>query len=209
MQQLKTRTKSLQIEEQKIELRKNLRLSRSLLDEETRKRVDNGVFQNLISMFEFKGCGYLLTYVSVGEEVDTRAIISYALLHNKTVAVPRCIPSENKLEFYRIESLDELKQSRFGLLEPDADPDKKVEKSLCGLCLVPGLSFDRFGNRLGYGGGYYDRYLERFSSVTIGLCRSHLLSEEKLPCDFHDKQVKLILTEREIIRPDCSMQQCN
>lgn len=209
MQQFRTKINSLQIEEQKTELRKVLRFSRSLLDEETRKRVDNGVFQNLISMFEFKGCQFLLAYVSVGEEVDTRAIIAHALLHNKTVAVPRCIPGENRLEFYRIESLDELKESRFGLLEPDADPDKKVVKPVCGLCLVPGLSFDRFGNRLGYGGGYYDRYLERFSSVTIGLCRSQLLSSEILPCDFHDKQVTLVLTEKEIIRPDSSMRQCN
>lgn len=185
---------------QKAEWRKTLKTKRSALDIQEQNRIDMAILQNVISMSEFQSCGMLLTYVSMEDEVNTRDIIEFALKNGKKVAVPRTIPAEKVMEFYEIESLDELTPGKYGIPEPNANPDKKVMKPYRALCLVPGLSFDLTGNRLGYGGGYYDRYLEEFTGVTVGLCRSQMLSKTTLPHEAYDIRVRLVVTENDIIR---------
>jgi 5-formyltetrahydrofolate cyclo-ligase len=189
------------IESEKTELRKTYRSIRSALSDTERKRIDTEIFENLITLPEFKACHLLLSYVSVGEEVDTRWIIRLALKERKAVAVPRCLCGTDELEFYKIDSIECMVPGSFGLPEPADEPEKKVEKASCDICLLPGLAFDAEGYRLGYGRGYYDRYLEGFGGVTVGLCRSQALSPKRLPRGLHDIKTMLIVTEKEIIRP--------
>jgi 5-formyltetrahydrofolate cyclo-ligase len=103
-------------------------------------------------------------YVSVGDEVDTRAIITWALSVGKRVCVPKVV--EGTLRFVAIQSLAECVPSKFGLLEPlslvaTAEPDVQV---------IPMLAFNDRAFRLGYGKGYYDAYLKTYRGTTIGLC---------------------------------------
>ena len=140
----------------------------------------------------------VFTYVSKELEVDTFAIIRAAWANGKKVAVPKCV-SNNQLDFYYIESMDDLEEGTFGVKEPIAERCQKVTDLSKGLCIVPGLSFDAEGYRLGYGKGYYDRFLSKFGGDTVGLCYSNCI-KWKLPHGKYDRAVDVIVTDRYIRR---------
>jgi 5-formyltetrahydrofolate cyclo-ligase len=189
-----------QVEAKKAEIREKCRILRAAIKAPEKERMDALIFENLVSLPEFSACSLLLTYVSVGDEPDTRAIIDFALKSGRAVAVPRCLTGRDELEFYIIDKLDSLKCGKSGLYEPEPDAYKRIEKTAGGLCLLPGLCFDKNGGRLGYGRGYYDRFLDGFCGVAAGLCLSPLLSGENLPCGPFDRPVELIVTDKGIIR---------
>ena len=114
------------------------------------------------------------------------------------VAVPKCIPKQKQLDFFFINSFDDLSEGKFGILEPD---EKKCERALKfkkdSLCIVPGLSFDIHGFRLGYGGGYYDRFINKFEGYTVGLCYSNCVRNE-VPIEKFDMQVDFLITDKSI-----------
>lgn len=136
----------------------------------------------------------LLLYVSKGSEPDTWTILDRALEEGKQVYAPRCLDGRGAMGFFRVESREQLMPGRFGLLEPDETCCPKLGKLREALCLVPGLAFDREGFRLGYGKGYYDRFLAGYSGEAVGLCYQPLVVP-KLPRDGYDQKVHLILTE--------------
>lgn len=128
-----------------------------------RNEYSSKIHERLFTLNEFKESNKLFTFVSFGSEVNTTSIIDRALQMNKEVYVPKV--EANSMEFYRINSIEGLVRSKFGILEPDSDKLHKYTSSQSdkgkGLILLPGLAFDKFGNRIGYGAGYYDRYLGR------------------------------------------------
>ena len=117
----------------------------------------------------------ILTYVSTAIEVDTREIIRVALSEGKRVACPRCIDG------------------------PEALPQRLYQGSSHPICIVPGLAFDRWGYRLGYGKGYYDRFLSGYRGWTVGLCYSDCV-EYKLPHGHYDRAVDRLITEKYLRR---------
>ena len=129
----------------------------------------------------------LLCYVSTADEIDTVGIISDALERGKSVFVPKCTDQKGVMIFYRISSLDDLHVDRYGIREPiDTCAEKAwAQSDKSALCVVPALCCDSNGNRLGYGGGYYDRFLRGFSGKTVCLCYSRF-SDIKLPVEEHD-----------------------
>ncbi len=183
----------------KKELREKLRKKRAAITTQDRARMSGEILSNLLSLEEYKNCGTVLTYVSTPSEVDTFPLIENALKSGKKVAVPCCIEGKPIIEFYFIDSVDELAYGSFGLLEPHMITEKKcVDDS--GFCILPGLAFDRTGARLGYGKGYYDRFLQNFNGVTAGLCFSTILSNKPLPMGRYDLPASIVITDREIIR---------
>jgi 5-formyltetrahydrofolate cyclo-ligase len=184
---------------QKSELRNKYKLQRLSMRNEEKIFIDKMIIERLLSIYGFSYSKWLFSYVSMGDEVDTREIINLSLKSGKRVAVPRSYPERNVMVFYEIKSLEELKSGKYGILEPDEDPDRRIQNPSSAVCLVPGLSFDRTGNRLGYGGGYYDRFLKDFNGLSVGLCRSGQISNINLPQDAYDVPVKRIVTENEII----------
>lgn len=153
----------------KSEIRKSMKARRNELSETIRKEYDNDIRSKLIDLKDFRECDMLFTYVSFGSEVDTIAIIESAFKYNKKLFVPRVEANKGlNMNFYEIHSIDGLIRSKFGILEPDVRTHDKyvsTEKSTNPsdkrkLMLLPGLAFDKQGNRIGYGAGYYDRYLE-------------------------------------------------
>lgn len=189
----------MNLHDTKIEMRRKFKKMRDELDEATRADFNRKIFYYVTNLNEYKDCQVLFTYVSVKNEVDTIKIIEHALSCGKTVAVPKTIPERHEMEFYCIHSLNDLQPSKFGLLEPDL---KKCKRTgfYSGFCIIPGLSFDKNGGRLGYGGGYYDRFLVRFRGVMTGLCYSNLFSNEILPQGRFDIAVDYVVTDKIVFK---------
>ena len=191
---------AVDIRPQKDMLRKGIKEKRKSLSFEEKARRDKKISNKLYSLWQYREANVILTYVSTDNEVDTRCIIETALNAKKKVAVPFCVPNTPHLmKFYFINSLSQLEKGSFGVLEPNPNICEELKDFSNGLCLVPALSFDKKGYRLGYGKGYYDRFLSKFDGKTVGLCYEEFLSEE-LPNGKYDKQVQTIITDREIIK---------
>lgn len=184
----------------KKELRTAIRAQRAGTAPEERARMSARILQRLISLPEYRGTGTLLTYVSLPQEVDTMPLIEAALNDGKRVAVPRCLPGRPLIDFYYIRGAQDLYPGSYGLMEPQPLPENFCPPR-AGFCVVPGLAFDRRGMRLGYGSGYYDRFLQRFTGTAAGVCFSNILTAKPLPAGRYDLPVPIVVTDREIIRP--------
>ena len=185
------------IKEVKINLRLRYRGIRENMDAEKKGEMDSTIQSRLLSLREYSKADTIFTYVSKKIEVDTIGLISAALLNHKLVAVPRCVPNTYDMEFYYINSLKDLEKGSFGVLEPIVQKCSIVTDYSKGLCVVPGLSFDAQGYRLGYGKGYYDRFLSQFSGTTVGICYTSCV-QWNLPHGYYDKPVDLLITEKYI-----------
>lgn len=176
-------------------LRKHFKDIRSGMSLNEREQADKAVQQALLSSREYKDCSMVLAYVSSDIEVSTAEIISEAL-KSKTVLCPRCEKSGNVMHFYKIESTDDLKEGRFGIFEPDENCElcSDLENAVC---IVPALSYDKNGYRLGFGMGFYDRFLADFKGLKLGLCYENCLSES-LVHDSYDIPVDKIFTDKDI-----------
>lgn len=189
------------IREYKSSLRKKIRAKRESMSTEMKAELDGRIFNNIIKLRQYKLNKTILTYVSTRIEVDTFALIERALKDNKRVAVPRCVDNSREMEFYCITSLDQLEPRTFGVLEPIKEKCEILTDYTRGLCIVPGLAFDFEGYRLGYGKGYYDRFLGRFKGDTVGICYSSCV-KWKLVHGHYDKNTNLLVTEKYIRRTD-------
>lgn len=175
-------------------LYKNIRSSFSLSE---KKYYDNCIFIRLINSQEFKSSDLILTYVSFNNEVDTIELIDYCLSNSKRVAVPVCFDNKSML-FYEIENFSELFKGKYGILSVDISNKKPVENFSNSLCIVPAFTFDVYGNRIGYGGGFYDRFLEKKKIKTIGLCFERNFCLNKINSDSFDIPVDYIITENNL-----------
>ena len=165
---------------------------------ENKSEKDESIFRNLISLPEYTSAKTILAYASLEGEINTDRLIEYSLSDGKRVALPKCADGEGNMDFYIINSLSDLKKGYFGLREPDPEKCEKVEDFSSSLLIVPGLIFDGAGYRLGYGGGYYDKFIKNFSFISVGLCYNSLIINEVVR-ENHDKSVDIIISENEII----------
>lgn len=164
-----------------------------------RRAKDEAIQKALLRLPEYGDSRILLAYVSARDEVFTGDVIEGGLKAGKAVYVPYC-PSENRpMEFYRILSREELRPGAYGILEPEPNPSRRYGGEEQTLCIVPGLAFTHEGFRLGYGKGYYDRFLAGQNIKTLGLCYEELMLP-RLPVEAHDRPVDLVLTEQEIYK---------
>lgn len=158
------------IREYKKELRARYRKVRTDMSPQLKDKLDEGIFRKLVSTDAYKNCQVLLTYVSTAIEVDTFRIIKQAFADGKTVAVPRCVDGTRDMIFYIIESLDQLETGSFSVLEPVPEKCAELKEFDGAVCIVPGLAYDMDGYRLGYGKGYYDRFLSAHDGMyNIGI----------------------------------------
>lgn len=159
------------IRDYKTQLRNRCKDVRTGYDEETKKEKDRKIFERVVSSSAYMSNQILLTYVSTDIEVDTRELIKRALADKKRVAVPRCITDTRDMDFYFIKGEEDLEKGTFGVMEPVPSKCVKAYAFETSLCIIPGLAFDMKGYRLGYGKGYYDRFLSAHPKLTkMGLC---------------------------------------
>ncbi len=135
--------------------------------------------------------------VSRDREVSTIPIIERAWSSGKTVVVPKCDSNNHTMKFYRITSFSQLETVYFGLKEPIVEQTMYYKPEEIDLMIVPGVVFSRNGYRIGYGGGYYDRYLARFRGMKISLAFTVQLQKE-VPFERHDVPVEAIITNEGI-----------
>lgn len=178
-------------------LRKQLLKIRSELPIEYRKTADKAIIQNLLAMKEYEQADIIFTYVSTKEEVNTRKLIKHALSRKKTVAIPRCL-EKGIMRAYRIKNPEELQPGKYGILEP-LEECEELKPERISLAVIPCVACSRNGVRLGYGGGYYDRYLPQTSACKIVLCREKMLWDD-IPEESHDCPMDIVITETGIFR---------
>lgn len=146
----------------------------------------------------YKKCDTLLCFVGTGSEISTMAILEKALADGKRVAVPKCKDKVGNMSFHYIEDISQLRGGMYGIPEPP-ESNESFTSVPFSLCLLPGLCYDKHGNRLGYGKGYYDRFLADFNGVAAGLCYEECLCES-LPQEATDKKVNYIITDERIYK---------
>ena len=164
---------------QKNLLRNNAKQFRKNLPLELKKKKDYIIFNKIIALNEYKTADNVLCYVSGKNEIDTLQLIEYSLKNGKAVAVPKCCDADGEMNFYYISSLSELEIGKFGIMEP-SEKNKIFENCDNSICIVPSLMVDKNKFRLGFGKGYYDRFLARFSGFKCVVCYKDNVVE-KLP----------------------------
>ncbi len=192
-------TKNLR--EQKNNLRKIYYAKREALAPDEKERRDKRICNTFLNLVSYRYAKTILLYHPLFGEVDTRPIITRALADKKAVALPRCNPEKRGLmDFYYIQSEDDLELGLHGIMEPRTDlPKFDPDASHTGVLMaVPALSYDKMGFRLGYGRGYYDRYLEHREFTTAGLIYSDFM-EPNLPRSKYDLPVHFIITEKGVL----------
>lgn len=182
------------LQDEKVKLRQHYRSMRDNMTPQYKHSLDIEIASRLLCTREYMNAKALIIYVAKKQEVETRGIIHAAFANGKQVAVPKCEP-QGVMNFYLISSMDDLSVGHFGIMEPDTDKCRLLEDFTDSLCLVPALCFDPQGNRLGYGGGYYDRFLSTYKGVSAGLCYGSFVKWD-LPVESFDVPVDLLVTDR-------------
>lgn len=166
----------------------------SELDDDKRKIISEKLILNLTTSNLWKEAVTIGVTVSGGFEWNTIPIIEKGWQEGKTIVVPKCFPKNRELVFYRLESFDQLEESFFNLREPIPEKTVKVDKEKIELLVVPGLLYDERGYRIGFGGGYYDRFLADFPNETVSIFYSEQLINE-VPNEEYDIPVRHLITE--------------
>lgn len=182
--------------QEKAALRRELLARRDAVPQ--REEKSRAVGDGVLALPAYQKARQVLLYLSKGSEVDTWEVFARAVAEGKEVYAPRCLDGEGTMGFFQVTSPQELLQGRFGLWEPDPRRCAPWRRREGALCLVPGIAFDRQGYRLGYGKGYYDRFLAGFSGTAAGLCFREL-ALERLPRGPQDRRVDVLVTEAGVL----------
>lgn len=185
--------------ETKARIRKAALQTRDELTQEERMQKSDRILRSVIAHPWYGEAEVLLVYVSYKSEVDTTALIQSALQEGKAVYCPKVHGSE--MDFYRIASMQDLVDGYKGIREPLGEPEKlftdgNIFKDKADyLMLMPGSAFDEQRNRIGYGGGYYDKYLEKHPQLhTMAVCFQCQI-QKSIPADAYDWKPDVVVTE--------------
>lgn len=184
------------IREHKNALREKYKQIRREMPPELKSQRDEKILHKLTALPVYKSCDTVLTYVSTDIEADTHGLIQRAFDDGKHVAVPRCVTGTRDMVFYEIHSFDDLEAGSFSVYEPVPERCEPVRNLRRAICIVPALAYDRYGYRLGYGKGYYDRFLSAHSDIFkigIGYC---CCTETKFSHGRYDIPVDFLITEK-------------
>lgn len=158
---------------------------------ENRADKDKKIADNIFKLIENKRD--ILIYINAFTEVNTLNLCKKLLEQNVNVYAPKCM-NDNDMIFYKIEKLSDLQKGKYGILEPSENlPIFHLKEKL--FCLVPGLGFDLKGNRIGYGKGYYDKFLSENNLLSVGVCYSEQITKS-IPTTKHDQKLNFIITDK-------------
>jgi 5-formyltetrahydrofolate cyclo-ligase len=186
----------MDIRSYKNELRDYFAKKRKALSSSEKSILDKKISDRLISMSVFKSSNQILLYASTDEEISTDSIFRYSLEIGKPCFFPKCY-DHSKMVFFSVSSPDELICDSFNIKAPKYETDIYTPKP-SDIIIVPAMSYDKKGFRLGYGKGFYDRFLPDFMGTKIGLCYYDFISDS-LPTGRFDMSVDIIITEKKYI----------
>lgn len=182
----------------KRELRARYRAIREGFSPTQKQSYDEAITEQIKALPLYRQAGTLLCFVPTPIEVDTTMLIRHALEQGKQVAVPKCLDDQGNMDFFLISSLEELTPQRFGLLEPDPEKHQKLTDFRRSVCILPGFAFDTEGYRIGFGKGYYDRFLRRYRGTRLAVCYNECITDH-LPRGRFDLPADYIVTPKYIL----------
>lgn len=180
-------------QEEKQQLRAVMRARERQLSDRYRRESDQAIAAHLTAMPEYQAAGTIFCFVGTPHEIDTCPILENALATGKRLCVPLCT-GPGMMELRQITTLSQLSPGAYGIPEPPEDaPTVSVDET--DFAILPCLTCNHLGHRLGQGQGYYDRFLAHYRSGAVLLCREKLIREE-IPLEPHDYPIPWVLTER-------------
>lgn len=188
----------ISIKERKAAARKAAKEKINALPAEYKEAADAEIAKKIISLPEYKSAETVFCFVSMPGEINTRPVIINALDAGKTVCVPKCSDKPGIMHCFEIKSYDDLEAGKFGIREPKKGC-RLVPPDEIDFAVVPCCAAGRSGQRLGFGGGYYDRYLEHADFPRALICRERIMLDE-VPEDEHDLRFGIVISEEKIYR---------
>ena len=190
--------------EEKRRLRRACREKLKEIPPDAWREISRRVCERLIISPEYLRAGEVFCFVGCGDEIDTRLFLRRAAADGKRVCVPRC-GERGEMDIVPIRGEGDLSPGRFGIPEPPEsmikdDPGRIADEKKV-LIMMPGLAFDKEGNRIGYGGGFYDKYLDSHPDTEfqkIALCFDFQIYDQ-IPTEEHDEKMDLIISPSETI----------
>ena len=179
-------------QEEKHRLRRTMRALERQLSDKYKAASSRSICAHLLAMPEYQAASAVFCFVGTDHEIDTRPILAHALAAGKRLSVPRCT-GPGIMELRQLRSLEELSTGAYGIPEPP-ESAPVMNPDDVDLAILPCLTCSHLGQRLGQGGGYYDRFLSNYRGGTVLLCREKLIREE-IPLEPHDYPIPWVLTE--------------
>ena len=179
-------------------IRREILGARDAVTDDQRQHLSRKIRDRLLALPMITSARRIMLFLAFGSEVDTWLFLDQAVSLGKEVVAPVCVPASKDLALYPISSRDEARPGHWGILEPK-QVGEAVSPSTLDVVIVPGVAFDLQGNRVGYGGGYYDRFLSQVGKAwKIGVCFDLQLLA-KVPWEAHDVSIDALVTETKTI----------
>ncbi len=185
----------------KIKLRRHVKAALDKLTDQQYNEFSKIISEKLLKEDDIKQAKTIAITLSNKPEVDTYSLIENLWLCNKRVVVPKCDPKDRSMQFYELKHFDQLETVYMNLREPIPEKTYPVFLNEIDVVIVPGVVYDLKGYRIGFGGGYYDRFLVNYPGNLISLAFDNQIIDE-VPRESHDIPVNIILTEKRKI--DCT-----
>lgn len=181
-----------QIRNDKREIRKVNKQKRADMDKAIKAQLDQKICDYIVNSMSFKYADVLLMFCPTHEEINILPLFEAAKKEGKRVAFPRCY-AKGIMKFFYVDDLTLLKEGKYGIKAPDEG--EEFTSSLHPLCLVPCLSATKSGTRLGYGGGFYDRFLHKFDGISMCVQYDEFVTDELPQERRYDKKFDVLVTE--------------
>ncbi len=174
-------------------IRKDIFKKREALTDQYRQEAENKIYEKIFSLPEFQEAETIMIYYSTEDEFNTMPIIERAWKDGKQVGSPRVFP-KRVIEAMELTPATEFEESKFGIKEPVKETPIIAPEDI-DLIIMPCVSSNRDGERVGYGGGYYDRFLERAENALLVLPYYSKLETQDIPMEEHDKKIDIVIFE--------------
>ena len=186
---------SEKLRELKAQQRKEFLEKRNCFSEIQIKEMSEKICESIVSSYAFAFSDNVIMFSAVRNEPCLESVFEEAVKNGKKVFFPKTY-GKGKMDFYRVCKKSELEKGRYSVPEPNEEAERYTDENLGRtLCLVPGAVFDKRGYRIGYGGGYYDRFIKKNETIYAGVTFDELLVNEVVFDKRHDKNVDMIFTE--------------
>ena len=189
-----------EIRQHKTEIREQYLAQRREMAEEKKQALEDKLCQVILGSATYRYADTILMYYAKEEEVNINRVAWEAIAAGKKVAFPKTNPEDRSMVFHFVKGEDDFEDGEFSIREPKADlPAFEVTGELQNnvICIIPAVVYDKKGFRIGYGGGYYDRYLSSFKGTKVGVVYSDFIISE-VPHGRFDLAVDVLITEKGI-----------
>ncbi|RCW65369.1 5-formyltetrahydrofolate cyclo-ligase [Saliterribacillus persicus] len=159
------------------------------------KKREQDIYQHLFQSTIWKNARTIGVTLSMPHEINTYPIIEQAWQEGKYIAVPKTFPETHQLKFYRLQNFNDLRRGFKNIYEPICTDSKIISSNIMDMIIVPGLVYDYSGYRIGYGGGFFDRYLADYTNIKVAILYQAQL-KPAIPRDSFDIPVDILITEK-------------